>query len=357
MMNKKIFSLFNCARACISGLALVICGTSAAVQPARAQEQRSGSQSLPAAATATPLASPVSARADDRYRIGPGDVLDIRVMSGRLSPELSRDNVRVDGRGMIRIPMIEDEVQAACLTEGELARNIRGLYLKYKNNPHVDVFVKEYNSQPVAVIGAVGKPGQFQLQRRVRLLELLTFAGGPSERAGARIQLVRQQERPLCERTPAIGATATDELANVLFSFDRNETLRGEERANPYVVPGDIISLPEADQAYVVGNVLRPSSIPLKEPITVTQAIAMSGGTMPDTKSDKVRIIRQVKGSTTKTEIYVDLKAIDKRQAEDVVLQANDIVDVPTSGGRRLLRSLVGAIVPTVGQLPVQVIR
>ena len=69
-----------------------------------------------------------------------------------------------------------------------------------------------------------------------------------------------------------------------------------------------------------------------------------------------MRIVRQAPGSTNKTELFVDLKAIDKQRAEDVTLQSGDIVDVPASGGKRLLRSLIGAVVPTVGQLPVRVI-
>src|SRR5204862_4589065 len=51
---------------------------------------------------------------DMRYRIGPGDVLTILA---RKAPELSVDAVRVDQRGMIRIPMVDDEVAAACRTE------------------------------------------------------------------------------------------------------------------------------------------------------------------------------------------------------------------------------------------------
>ncbi|MBD0327325.1 MAG: polysaccharide biosynthesis/export family protein, partial [Pyrinomonadaceae bacterium] len=107
---------------------------------------------------------------DDRYRIGPGDVLDVRVFN---KPILSRENVRVNGNGMIRMPLIDDDILAACRTEGELANEIASRYLKYQRNPQVDVFVKEYQSQPVAVIGAVNQPSQFKLQRRVRLLELL----------------------------------------------------------------------------------------------------------------------------------------------------------------------------------------
>jgi hypothetical protein len=78
---------------------------------------------------------------------------------------------------------------------------------------------------------------------------------------------------------------------------------------------------------------------------------------MPDSRKEKVRIIRQEANGTGSREIFVDLKAIDKRQAEDVALLPNDIIEVPVAGGRRVLRSLVGAVVPSVGQLPVQVIR
>ncbi|HYE64989.1 MAG TPA: polysaccharide biosynthesis/export family protein [Pyrinomonadaceae bacterium] len=309
----------------------------------------------PAAQVETPAArsaaTPSAATTDDRYRIGPGDVLEIRVVK---SPELSRDAVRVDQRGMIRIPMIADEIQAACRTEIELAKEIATRYLKYKKNPYVDVFVKEFQSQPVAVIGAVNQPGRFQLQRRVRLLELLAFAGGPAERAGRSIQIVHGASNALCE-TQAAGGAGVDE-SSALVSYKLSETLSGDEKSNPYVQPGDVITIPVAEQVFVVGNVMRPSAIALKDPITVSQAIAMAGGTMPDTKSNKVRVIRQLPGSTVKTEIFVDLKAIDKRQAEDVVLQANDIVDVPTSEGKRLLRSLLGTIAPTVSQLPVRVV-
>jgi len=289
---------------------------------------------------------------DERYRIGPGDVIEVRVFN---RPQLSREAVRVDGRGMIRMPLIEDEIQAACQTESELAREIATRYLKYQKNPQVDVFVREFNSQPVAVIGAVNQPGRFQLQRRVRLLELLTFVGGPSERAGRSIQVVHTAPASFCERS---ATTASDQVAGAdLVFYSLSDALKGDSQSNPYVQPGDIITLPEAEQVFVVGNVLRPAPIALKEPLTVTRAIAMAGGTMPDTKSERVRIIRQLPGSTTKTELFVDLKAIDKRQAADLALQAGDIVDVPTSGGKRLLRSLLGTIVPTATQLPVQVIR
>jgi len=288
---------------------------------------------------------------DARYRIGPGDVLEVRVTR---APELSRDGVRVDQNGMIRMPMLDDDIQAACLTEGELAHSIARLYLKYKNNPHVDVFVKEFQSQPVAVIGAVRGAAQFKLQREFRLLELLSLAGGPTDAAGQTVQIVHAGGGAMCELHGNSSASDNDSAAFVTYKL--SDTLHGLPEANPYVQAGDIISIPLADQVFVLGNVLRPAAIPMKEPLTVSRAIAIAGGTAPSTKKDKVRILRQLPGSTKKQEIYVDLTAIEKNKAEDVPLLPNDVVDVPISGAKSVLRSLVGTVAPTLSQLPVRVI-
>ena len=304
----------------------------------------SNSATAPAKATA-------ATRSSEHYRIGPGDVLDVRVFN---KPQFSRDGVRVDGRGMIRMPFIDGEIQAACMTEQQLADDIGSRYVDYLRNPQVDVFIREFQSQPVAVLGAVRAPSRFQLQRRVRLLELLSFAGGPTENAGRTIQIVHTTTSAACNDAGQLETNESE--ASALDNYKLDETLNGADEANPFVRPGDVVSIAEADQAYVVGNVLRPSAIPLKESITVSRAIAMSGGLMPDTKTDRVRIVRQPPGSVAKTEIFVDLKAIDRRNAEDVVLQAGDIVDVPVSGGKRLLRSLIGAVVPSIAQLPTRVI-
>lgn len=284
---------------------------------------------------------------DDLYHIGAGDVLEVRVFN---RPQLSRESVRVDNRGMIHMPLIESEIRAGCRTEAQLAAEIAGLYLKYQRHPTVDVFIKEYSSRPVAVMGAVSKPGQFQLQRRVRLLELVSLAGGPSERAGQRVLIAHGADQSSCADN---NAAASDGFE----SFDLNSTLKGEDAANPYVRSGDIITVPEAQQVFVVGNVLRPMSIPIKEKITLSQAVAMAGGTMPDSRKNSIHVLRQLPGSATKSEIVVDLEAINKRQADDIQLEPNDIIDVPTSTGRRIFRGLISAVAPAASSLPVRVIR
>ncbi len=267
---------------------------------------------------------------DDRYRIGPGDVLDIRILN---RPNLSREAVRVEGSGMIRMPLIETEIQAACKTEGA----------------QVDVFIKEYHSRQVAIIGAVNEQSRFELQRRIRLLDLLTYAKGPTPKAGQTINIVHSPPTLICQKEETADTAA-------LSSYRLSDTLQGYPQANPFIEPGDIVTLPEANQVYVVGNVFTPVTIPLREPLTLSRAVAMAGGVKQDSKKDKVRIVRQQPGTATSQEIVVDLTSIEKKRAEDIALLPNDIIDVPTSGSKTFLRSLLGTIAPSITQLPVRVI-
>jgi polysaccharide export outer membrane protein len=283
---------------------------------------------------------------DDRYRIGPGDVLDVRIYN---RPQLSRDGVRVEGNGMIRMPLIEGDIKAACLTEGELAKEISTRYARYYKNLQVDVFIKEYQSQQVAVIGAVNDQSRFKLQRRIRLLELLTFAKGPSTKAGQTINVVHSSASSPCKKVEESDAA-------VFSSYKLSDVLQGDPKSNPYLEAGDIVTVPEADQVYVVGNVFMPITIPLREPVTLTRAIAMAGGLKQDTQKDKIRVLRQEPGTPVRKEITVDLSAIEKKRSEDLALLPNDIIDVPTSAGKSFLRGLFQGFVPSVGQLPVRVV-
>ncbi len=278
---------------------------------------------------------------DERYRIGPGDVLDIRVFN---RPQLSRE-ARVDSNGVIQMPLLEGDIKAACLTENELAQEIAKRYLKYQRNPYVNVFVKEYSSTPVAVIGSVEKPGRFQLTRRVRLLELLAFAGGPTEKAGGKIQIAHTGAVSLCESQKSTES-------NIFDFYPLQAAMRGSKDANPYIQPGDIVSIAEADQAYVVGNVNKPQAVSLKDPVTVSRAIAMAGGTLRATKMSAVKIIRSSEGSTTKEVIPVDLVAIQKQRAQDILLLPNDVIEVPTDEGKILRDKIFGALTGGLSSIP-----
>ena len=346
--NNIVSSFVITAGAAAVCLAAVLLVSAQQVSPA-AEKATSNNSPLASAPKTTAAQVAPSAVEDDRYRIGPGDVLDIRILN---RPNLSREAVRVEGSGMIRMPLIDTEIQAACKTEGELAKEITTRYTKFYRNPQVDVFIKEYHSKQVAIIGAVNEQSRFELQRRIRLLDLLTYAKGPSPKAGQTINIVHAPQSLVCQK----GLTETSEATTAFSSYKLSDTLQGDPRANPYIEPGDVITLPIANEIYVVGNVFTPITIALREPITLSRAVAMAGGVKQDSKKDKVRIVRQDPSTSTSKEILVDLSAIEKKQAEDIALMPNDIVDVPLSGSKSFIRTLLGTVAPAVSQLPVRVI-
>jgi len=178
------------------------------------------------------------------------------------------------------------------------------------------------------------------------------MAGGISDHAGQTVNVIHAAAADIC--APLNDASVNSDLG-VLISYRLADTMKGLPEANPLLRAGDIVVVPEGAQAYVVGNVIKPSTIPLREPTTVSRPIAMAGGTGPASKKGQVRIVRQVPGSQIKQEIFVDLSAIEKRKAQDIILIQNDIVDVPTSATKSFLRSLVGAVAPAVAQVPTRI--
>ncbi len=290
----------------------------------------------------------IKSERNENYRIGPGDVIDVIVYKNE---PLSSSGIRVNNQGTIQLKSLDGEVQAACLTERELADLVKEKYKKYLLNPYVNVAVKEFNANPVSFIGAVQQPGNFQLQRPMRLLELLSLVKGPSGTAGDTVQIIRNPNIARCEqRTLLVPTDSGDDL----LTFPLAKTLQGVEEANPFVEPGDIVRLLEADQvqAYINGSVSKPGIVNLKDPVTLTQAIAMAGGVVPGSNIEKVKISRQVPGTLERTETYANLKEINKRTQSDILLQPNDIVEVP-GPKKSIWKGALRILVPAITRYPV----
>ncbi len=280
-------------------------------------------------------------KSNEKYRIGFQDTVEIQVFR---HPELSQ-TVGINTDGTILMPRIDQPIVAVCKTERELGQTIESLYKTYLRTPFVNVRAVDQKSQTFAVIGAVEKPGSFYLNRRIRLLELLAFAGGPDvEKAGSKIQIARVGNLSACEED----VDSRDEDGDVQFlGFKLNEVMDGKQ--NPWMQPGDIVSVLEADEAYVVGNVFKPAKVSLKEPKTLTQAIAIAGGLDATAKTDKVFIQRQELGNPNKTELVFNLKDIRDKKIPDPQLQANDIVEISNDKVKSVRNSLLKAI---TGGLP-----
>jgi polysaccharide biosynthesis/export protein len=287
--------------------------------------------------TPEPEAQTVVSVSGPGYHVAAGDVLSVRIY-GR--PQLQRD-VRVEMDGTIRMPLISEPIPLVCKTESEAASEVASRYTKYLVDPQVTVNVKEFSSQPVEVTGSVARPGPFQLHRNVRLRELLSRAGGLTPAAGQSVQVIHDEETPSCDERAKLTFGGGQEPAKLAW-LSLDKVMSGSQGSNPYIWPGDLINVPAADLVYVVGNVVKPSSMPLTKNLLITRAIAMAGGTLAASKS-YVRVMRSSENGMNE-EIKVDLQAIRTGAAPDFALQAGDIVDVPLSQGKQLLKGAVSAV-------------
>jgi polysaccharide export outer membrane protein len=264
--------------------------------------------------------NPYKNQKNDKYRIGFQDAIEVQVyrqqgISGRY--EIASD-------GTIRMPRVNDPIIAVCKTETELSNTITAHLKSWLKDPFVTVRVSEQRSQSFAVIGAVQKPGNYLLSRRIRLLELLALAGGPDvENAGAKIQVARLGNLAGCDEN--VQKIETVDSNTELVGFNLNEVMQGKQ--NPWMNPGDIVSVLIAEEAYVVGNVKEPKKIILRDRKTLTQALADAGGTDAVANTGKV-IIQRLENNGVKKELVFDLKDIRSQKIADPVLQGNDIVQV-----------------------------
>jgi len=285
---------------------------------------------------------PIKSDKNEKYRIGLQDTLEIQVFrNSRLELE---QKVNVSNDGTISLPRINGKITAVCKTEQELAESLIGYFKTYLKNPYVNVRATDQKSQPVAVVGAVEKPNVFFLNRKVRLLEVLALAGGPDvANAGSKIQIARMGNLTSCRDSKE---TETNDEEVEFVGYNLNEVLKGRE--NPWMQPGDIVSVLVAEEAFVVGNVVKPSKIVLRDSRTLTQAIADAGGLNATAKTDKVIIQRSEPNSNTKSELVFNLKEIRTGKVPDPELQANDVVVVGNDNLKTARNSLISIFKSTV---------
>lgn len=267
---------------------------------------------------------------DERYRIGFQDVIEVSVYNHE---KLNR-RYSINPDGSIDLIRSSKPLVAVCKTERELAKEIEAEYLSFLRKPEVSVFAVEKKSQSYGVIGAVVKPANYYGARRIRLLELLAMAGGPSDEAGSRMIVARTGSTSAC-------TVENDETVKggemVLMNFKVKDVL--EAKQNLWMQPGDIVSVLDSDIIYVYGNVNKIGPVKMKEPITLTQAIVSAEGLKPTAKHE-VRILRQKPNTNEREELIFNLKDIEKRKVQDPILEADDIVAVSEDSTKAVLRSI-----------------
>jgi protein involved in polysaccharide export with SLBB domain len=197
-------------------------------------------------------------------------------------------------------------------------------------NSSGDVSRNECQS-PVTISGGVVAPGRFELRRSVRLNELLALAGGFTQRAKGSIEILHSTSMPPCKQDAPNGSGKLPPETSATYKII--DLLNGDEKANPYLRPGDSVTVFEMEPIYVVGSVMAPQGLLLRDGMTLTQALAMVGSVLKSARTEKISIFRQT-GDHSSRRLYVNLKEIKKGRQQDILLQPYDIVDVPDKQDR-----------------------
>jgi len=250
------------------------------------------------------------------YKIGPKDLLEIKVFE---LPELNQ-TVRVSEDGSITLPLL-GRVMIEGLTKDAVERKLADLLEeKYLKNAQLSVFIKEYQSNRVAVIGAVEKPGMYELIGRFTLLQMISQAGGFKENVANELFVLREGKNGI---TAKIAIDLEDLLIN------------GNQNLNIPLQPNDVINIPvdKIIVVYVFGEVKNPGALQVKmsKKITLLQAIAQAGGTTEGASKSGVVIKRKDPKSGKEIKMKVNLNDIIKGKKPDIELIEGDVLYIPES--------------------------
>jgi len=260
--------------------------------------------------------------------------------------------VRVSNDGTIALALLGHVAAAGFTTDqlrAELEKKYGGTYLQ---EPQVSVYIAEFHAQPVSVIGAVEKPGLYQLTGPRSLIEVLSMAGGLAKRsaapAGKTLLVTRKGgfgDLALAEGMELVAPETLEiNITRLLYSH--------EDALNIAIQPRDTISVTKADIVYVVGEVRKPGGFVLedRENLTVLQTLAMAEGALSTAAKGRARIIRKA-ADGSRTEIPINLNKILAGKSKDEVLAANDILFVPSSTAKGGMKRGVDVAIATISGL------
>ena len=270
------------------------------------------------------------------YQVGPEDQLAIAIFG---QDNLSRE-LRVNGQGEISMPLV-GVVKVAGMTPQEVQKRLEELYnARFLVNPQITVTVKEFRHQRVAVTGAVAKPGSYEIIGPRTLLEVLSLAGGfinqgyptgGGAQAGDVIDVIRHQNAPdMAINMKALPSRPFSPKTETMVIDLRRLASGQEPQLNIPVRNGDVIYVPFAGTAYVLGGVRKPGNIAVKENITVSQAVAMAGGVDPMLGTNSITILR-FDDQGKPISINTNLSSIIARNDSDLPLKEGDVVVVNES--------------------------
>jgi polysaccharide export outer membrane protein len=305
------------------------------------QRSHAAPQAPPAEVSQQPRQQPPQTIGRASYVLGPEDEIVIHAVD---VPEISGKPQKLDPDGDLKLPMV-GRVHAAGMTVDQLEREIVERLKVYLQEPDVSITVAESHSRPVSIVGAVASSGIKQLDGRKTLVEVLSQAGGLSADAGPVVRIARRVNQG---RIPLPEAADDPSGAFSVVDIDARALLDGRTpEKNIVIEPNDVISVPRAEVAYVIGEVSRPGPVVLGglHSISIMEAVSSSGGTLRTAALSRVRVLRRVAGHENRIEMNVDLQKIMNGKAKDLALAAGDILVIPDSSGKRATARAIEAAV------------
>ena len=277
------------------------------------------------------------------YLLGPDDQLEI---SGPELAEFGNKPVRIDSDGDVQAPLVgRIHIAGLTLQQVEVERN-KSLR-KYIREPQVGVSVAEVRSQPVSILGAVNTPGVHQIQGHKTLLEMLASAGGLRQDAGYSVRITRQLDWG-CIPLPGAALDSTGKFS--VAELNLKKIMEAKDPAeNIQILPHDVISVPKAEMVFVIGEVRRSGGFVLGEhkSISVLEALSMAEGLNTTADTRHAKILRLNRGADQREELPVDVKSLLAGKKQDVSLQAEDILFIPGSTGKKAALRALEAVVQT----------
>jgi polysaccharide biosynthesis/export protein len=260
--------------------------------------------------------------------IGAGDLVEMSVFD---TPELS-GKLRVSNTGDVILPLV-GSVHLQGLKAEEAQALIRQKFVDggFLKDPQVTLFISEYSSGNVSVVGEVHKPGIYPAFGAHRLLEYLSLAEGLTPLAGTSI-VITHSDHPDQPQRVKITAGAAPQPAN-----------------NPEILPGDTIFVQRTGIIYVVGDVAHPGGFPMDHDgqLSVLQAVALAQGTNPTAAKASAKLIRT--SAQGRQEIPINLKKILASKETDLSMLDNDILFVPSSAAKNAWKDFESALPAAAG--------
>lgn len=261
--------------------------------------------------------------------IYPGDVVEVTIATGLEEKSPERWPLRVSDAGDVGVPLVGTvHVAGLLLPDAEQAIRHECINRRLYRDPQVSVLLRNRKTVRVSVVGAVAKPGTYELPSvNCDLLAALIAAGGLTPEASTIVE-IRNMPDATAVYTAANPSRTVAQTGSV-----RIDLIAAGHGLNPdyRIEDGSVIMVREQEPKtiQVIGLVRKPDQlkIPPDEEVRLLDAIAMAGGLTTEL-ADKVHVIRNLESSDQPVVIQASMREAKRGGSANLRLAPGDVVSV-----------------------------